>query len=82
MSVSSYYDFNIVGGGTSGLVVAARLSENLNQTVLVLEAGADNRDDHRATIPGYHPLIVGSDLDWGFQSQTQVSLSRDLALIQ
>ncbi|KAJ3505995.1 hypothetical protein NLJ89_g7117 [Agrocybe chaxingu] len=37
--VSTNYDFVIVGGGTAGNVVANRLTENSNFSVLVLEAG-------------------------------------------
>jgi choline dehydrogenase-like flavoprotein len=36
------YDFLIVGGGTAGLAVAARLSENPDWQIGVLEAGAAN----------------------------------------
>lgn len=38
------YDYIVVGGGTSGLAVAARFSEDSSKTVLVIEAGGDARD--------------------------------------
>lgn len=38
------YDYVIIGGGTAGLCVAARLTENPDVTVGVLEAGADRMD--------------------------------------
>lgn len=41
------YDYIIVGGGLTGLVVAARLAEVSTNTVLVIEAGRDDRADSR-----------------------------------
>lgn len=47
------YDYVIVGGGTAGLVIAARLTENADVTVGVIEAGKNKLGDTRVDIPGY-----------------------------
>ena len=41
---SCHFDYLIIGGGTAGLVVAARLSENPTINVGVLEAGPASLD--------------------------------------
>ncbi|KAK4900934.1 hypothetical protein LTR27_002117 [Elasticomyces elasticus] len=58
------YDFIVVGGGTAGIAVAARLSQNLpKSTVLIIEAGPDQRNNADINIPG-HKGVLGSVYDW------------------
>lgn len=71
------FDIIIVGGGTAGLVVANRLSEDPALQILVIEAGADHRDDPRITTPGLAvSLLDDPDYDWQFMSEPQVSYPR------
>ncbi len=39
------FDYIVVGGGLTGITVAARLAENSSVTVLVIEAGNDDRNN-------------------------------------
>ncbi|KAI1311859.1 putative GMC oxidoreductase [Xylaria venustula] len=73
-AVKDTYDFIIVGGGTAGLVVAARLTENQDVSVLVLEAGQDALHDPRITIPAGWSSILGTEHDWDFITVPQENL--------
>ncbi|KAK4204578.1 putative GMC oxidoreductase [Triangularia verruculosa] len=68
-------DFVIVGGGTSGLVLAARLTEDPNISVLVLEAGREHTDDPRLRTPAFWLSVLGSaDFDWSYNTVPQRAL--------
>ncbi|KAI0117385.1 putative GMC oxidoreductase [Daldinia grandis] len=72
---SEPYDFIIAGGGTAALVVAARLSEDPSQRILVLEAGSDHGEDFRIKSPALYSSLLKSEVDWDFQTETQPGLN-------
>lgn len=67
------YDVVIVGAGSAGCVLAARLSEDPDVRVLLLEAGGD--DTHgNISIPAAFPNLFRSRWDWNFATEPQKQL--------
>ncbi|KAJ9608262.1 hypothetical protein H2200_007250 [Cladophialophora chaetospira] len=67
------HDYLIVGGGTAGLVLAARLSENPNVSVGVLEAGKLRLGDENVDgLTGTAHMWGNVDYDWVFKTVPQV----------
>ena len=72
------YDYVIVGGGSAGCVLANRLSENPNITVLLLEAGGPDKKREIHVPAGYQKLQL-SEVDWGYTTIPQRNSSEALA---
>lgn len=68
---ASQYDFVIVGAGTSGLVVANRLSELKNVTVAVIEAGDSVFNNANVTNVMGYSLAFGTEIDWAYETANQ-----------
>ncbi|XP_069680593.1 glucose dehydrogenase [FAD, quinone]-like [Periplaneta americana] len=61
------YDFIVVGAGTAGCLVAARLSEIPQWSVLLIEAGDEENFLH--SIPLIAPMFILSASNWGYKAE-------------
>lgn len=64
------FDYIIVGAGTAGCVMAARLSEDEQVSVCLIEAGGE-ADEPAIAEPAMWPMLEGTDIDWAFKTTPQ-----------
>ncbi|WP_034278526.1 GMC family oxidoreductase N-terminal domain-containing protein [Haloechinothrix halophila] len=68
--MSSSYDYVIVGAGSAGAVLAARLSEDPTVQVALIEAGGPDTAEE-VHVPVAFPQLFKSDLDWDLDSDPE-----------
>jgi len=68
------FDYIVVGGGTAGCVLASRLSEDPNVSVLLIEAGKTNAGVLQSQIPLACPSLFKGTYDWNLETVPQPAL--------
>jgi choline dehydrogenase len=77
MLVNESYDFIVVGAGTAGCVIAARLSGDEDARVLLLEAGSQDPSPAVAVPPAW-PSLLGTSADWADTTVPQAATGRSV----
>jgi choline dehydrogenase len=73
-SVRKTFDYIVVGAGSAGCVVAARLSEDPSVTVAIIESGGRDKG-WKINVPmGVQDLIVKGQHSWGYHAEPQSHL--------
>jgi choline dehydrogenase len=75
MGKSKTYDYIIVGAGSAGCVLAARLTEDLRTRVLLLEAGGEG-GAKEIRIPAAFSKLFKTGVDWNYATEPEPHLHK------
>ena len=70
---SSVFDYVVIGAGSSGCVIANRLSADLHTRVLLIEAGGPDVNPLIA-LPGKWTSLMGTAVDWNYSTEPDPGL--------
>ena len=68
------YDYIIIGAGSAGCVIANRLSEDPNVSVLLLEAGGPD-DKQEIHIPAAFSKLFKTAYDWAYETEPEPQMN-------
>ena len=73
------FDLVIVGGGSAGAVLAARMSADASRQVLLIEAGPDFAPNRYPPVLTNANIVAGSPaFDWNYHTDDRVDLGHDI----
>lgn len=75
MRQDATYDYIVVGAGSAGAIVAARLTENPAVNVLLLEAGPEDRSLWSKIPLGFAKILFDPRFMWGQESEPERELN-------
>tara|TARA_B110000211_G_scaffold139020_1_gene158930 strand:+ start:7551 stop:8516 length:966 start_codon:yes stop_codon:yes gene_type:complete len=75
MGVVQSADYIVIGGGSAGIIVAARLSEDPNTTVVLIEAGGEARSPIVQIPAGFAYMVGRRKFDWMYQQDPDASIN-------
>lgn len=78
MDSEGHFDFIVVGAGSAGCTLAARLSESGKHRVLLLEAGPADRDPWIHIPIGYGKLFSKGSVNWLYETEPGSQVDRPI----
>jgi choline dehydrogenase-like flavoprotein len=72
--IPSAFDYIVIGAGTAGCVLAARLSENAAHSVCLIEAGRSEQHPYIRIPAAVRAAIMSPRFGWGLMTTPQSTL--------